>query len=70
MSNNRKQMHSKPLLPRSVDSRPENGAPDLHPLLVKRAHGCLHVAFINLVHKLTHGLLGLRGCRVRRDGAC
>lgn len=63
-------MHSKPLFPRGIDSRPENGTPDLHSLLVERTHRRLDIAFVDLRHELAHGLFGLWRCRVRRNGAC
>lgn len=70
MFNKRYDMHSKPLLPRRSNSRPEHGAPDLHTLLVERTHGRLYIALVDFCHELAYGLLGLRRGWVRRDGAC
>lgn len=70
MFTKRYNMHSKPLLPRGSDSRPEHWAPNLHSLLVERTHRRLDIALVYLRHELAHGLLGLWRGWVRRDGAC
>lgn len=58
-----------PLLPGACNLRPKYGTLDLHPLLIERAHGCLDIALVHLVHELAHRFLGLRGRRVCGDGA-
>ena len=59
----------KPFFTSGSDPRSENRTLDLHALLVEWVHSRLHIVFIDFVHELAHGLLGLWRGRVRGDRA-